>query len=160
MPRRRPRVGQSVVDRTTWGSAIPAGGSPPNQFTLRFDNSLLDYTFDPGGGAPPVALTDLIVADSALLPPSINAWAGLAQPSVIQCSNSTGSATPLPPDFECRFTHPHRRWANVDELGEGDFQGMAKGMHQHVFRMDEWVLVEMEISPGVLESRWCGSHKH
>jgi hypothetical protein len=156
MPRPRPRVNQSVVDITTWGAA----GQPPNQFTLTFDNATFDYTYDPGGGAPTVALLNLIVADPALPPPSFNAWAGLAQPRVIQCRNSTGAAAPLPPDFECRFTHPHQRWATVDELGEGNFRGLVKGMHQHVFRMDEWVLAEIEISPGQLESHWFGSHRH
>ena len=159
MPRRRPRVGQSVVDRTTWGAA----GQPPDQFDLTFDNGTFDYTYDPGGGAPRVSLLDLIVADAALPPPSVDAWAGLAQPPVIQCRNSTGAAAPLPPDFECSFTHPHRRWADVDERHEGDFQGLAKGMHQHVFRMDEFVLAEIEVAPGsppVLESRWFARHVH
>lgn len=159
MPRRRPRVGQSVVDRTTWGAAL-AGGSPPNQFTLMFDTTLLDYTYDPGGGAAPVALSDVLVADPALPPPTVDAWAGLAQPAVIRCRNSTGAAVPLPSDFECSFPHPHRRWASVDELQEGDFQGTAQGMHQHFFRMDEWVLAEVETAPGVLQSRWFASHKH
>jgi hypothetical protein len=127
---------------------------------LMFDDALLDYTYDPGGGAPPVALSALLVADPALSPPTVSGWAGLAQPSVIRCRNITGAAPPLPPDFECSFPHFHRRWAGVDELGEGDFQGMARGMHQHVFRMDEWVLAEVEIAPGQLETRWFASHKH
>lgn len=155
MPRRRPRVGQSVVDRTTWGIA----GQPPNQFTLTFDRNLFEYTYDPGGGAAPVSLTDLLVADGALPPPTIDAWAGLAQPSVIQCRNSTGAAAPLPPDFECSFPHSHVRYASVDELNEGDFQGRAKGMHQHRFRIDEMVLAEVEIAPGQLESHWFASHR-
>src|SRR6185312_6001861 len=75
MPRRRPRVGQSVVDRTTWGAA----GQPPDQFDLTFDNGTFDYTYDPGGGAPPVSLLGLapllglIVAADGLPPPSVDA---------------------------------------------------------------------------------------
>jgi len=171
MPRRRPRVGQSVVDRKTWGppGAPPPGLSPPNQFTLTFDDApgpvRFNYTYDPGGGAPAVSLLDLIVADDDddHAPPSIDAWAGLAQPREIRCRNSTGAAPPLPPDFECRFTHAHRRWAEVDELGDGDFRGLVRGMHQHVFRMDEFVLAEIEVAPGsppVLESRWFARHVH
>lgn len=158
MPRRRPRVGQSVVDRTTWGAA----GQPPDQFDLTFDNGTFDYTYDPGGGAPAVSLLDLIVADDDddHAPPSIDAWAGLAQPREIRCRNSTGAAPPLPPDFECRFTHAHRRWAEVDELGDGDFRGLVRGMHQHVFRMDEFVLAEVEVAPGLPESRWFARHAH
>jgi hypothetical protein len=160
MPRRRPRVGRSVVDRTTWGGAIPAGQSPPHQFTLAFDNATFNYTYDPGGGAPPVSLLDLIVADANLPPPSVDAWAGLAQPRVIQCRNSTGAAAPLPPDFECRFTHAHRRWADVDEQGEGDFRGLVNGMHQYVFGMDEFVLAEIEVAPGQPEDHWFARHEH
>jgi hypothetical protein len=116
----------------------------------------LDYTYDPGGGA--VGLLSLIVPDDSLLPPSINGWAGLAQPEEIRCRKITGAAAPLPPDFECRFSHPHRRWASVNQSGE--FQGMAIGKHDHVFRMDEWVLADVEIAPGLLESHWFGSHRH
>ena len=163
MPRRRPRVGQSVVDRTRWGAA----GQPPDQFDLTFDNGTFDYTYDPGGGA--VSLQGLIDpdADPDHAPPSVDAWAGLAQPPVIQCRNSTGAgpplppAPPLPPDFECRFTHAHRRWADVDELGDdGNFRGLVRGMHQHVFRMDEFVLAEIEVAPGQPETRWFARHVH
>lgn len=164
MTRRRPRVGQSVVDRKTWGAA----GQPPDQFTLTFDNGTFDYTYDPGGGAPR-SLLDLIGADDDPdhAPPSVDAWAGLAQPLEIQCRISAGAAGRLPPDFECRFTHPHQRWAFVDERGDdGNFRGLVKGMHQHVFRMDEWVLAEIEVAPGPpgqppqLETRWFARHVH
>ena len=169
MPRRRPRVRQSVVDRTTWGAA----GQPPDQFDLTFDNGTFDYTYDPGGGAPPVSLLGLapllglIVAADGLPPPSVDAWAGLAQPLEIQCRISAGATERLPPNFECRFTHPHQRWAFVDERGDdGNFRGLVKGMHQHVFRMDEWVLAEIEVAPGPpgqppqLETRWFARHVH
>jgi hypothetical protein len=165
MPRRRPRVGRSVVDRKTWGVTIPAG-QPPDQFTLTFNDApgpvRFNYTYNPGGGAPPVSLLDLIVADDDddHAPPSIDAWAGLAQPLEIQCGISPGAAARLPPDFECRFTHAHRRWADVDELGDGNFRGLVRGMHQHVFRMDEFVLAEVEVAPGLPESRWFARHVH
>jgi hypothetical protein len=172
MPRRRPRVGQSVVDRTTWGVAIPANQSPPNQFTLVFNNAVVppvvgytfDYIYDFGGGAPQGSLQDLIAADGNPdhAPPSVDAWAGLAQPLEIQCRISPGAAARLPPDFEYRFTHAHQRWARVDERGDnGNFRGLARGPHEHVFRMDEWVLAEIEVNPGQPpETRWFARHVH
>jgi hypothetical protein len=179
MSRRRPRVGQSVVDRTTWGpfGAPPPGLSPPDQFTLVFNNVVVprvdvnafDYTYDPGGGAPQRSLLDLdlIVAADGLLPPSVDGWAGLAQPLEIQCRHRAGAADRLPPDFECRFTHRHQRWERVDERGDnGDFRGVVRGPHEHVFRMDEWVLAEIEVTPGrpgqppVLGVSWFAAHAH
>jgi hypothetical protein len=155
MPRRRPIVGNFAVDGTTWGPA----GQPPNQFTLTFDNALFDYTYDPGGGNPPVALDGQTLFITGGSPPTVREWEGLAQPSEIQCRH-TGTANFLPPDFECSFVHSHERWANVDELGDGGFRGLATGVHHHVFRMDEWALVEVEIVPGVPETRWFAPHKH
>jgi hypothetical protein len=168
MPRRRPRVGQSVVDETTWGAA----GQPPDQFVLRFNNATgagpplpFDYTY---GGAPGVSLQALLAADgdADLHPPpsfdAAHAWAGLAQPLEIHCRHRAGANAYLPQHFECSFTHAHRRWADVDELGdEGNFRGLARGMHEHVFRMDEWVFADIVVVPGQPpETRWFARHAH
>jgi hypothetical protein len=49
----------------------------------------------------------------------------------------------------------------VDELGEdGNFRGLVRGLHQHVFRMDEFVLAEIEVAPGQPEDRWFARHVH
>jgi hypothetical protein len=45
-------------------------------------------------------------------------------------------------------------------MGDGNFRGLVKGMHEHVCRMDEFVLAEIEVAPNQLEDHWFARHVH
>lgn len=153
MPRRRPRVGQSIASDDGWEDPTLL---PPDNFTLEFDDNLFDYTFDLGGQR--TQLLSLLAAE--FNPPTVNGWEGLAQPRLIQCEYR-GPAGPgqLPTDIVCSYEHRHIRWRRVNENGQGELQGESRGPHEHEFGMQEWVSAQWDQNdPNVLG--WYAPHRH
>jgi hypothetical protein len=133
MPRRRPRVGRSRTSTEDWALA-----DPPNNFTLEFDENLFDYTFEVGGAV--IAWKDQVQEDTP--PPTVRGWAGLAQPTLIQCEYRGPGGPPQPPiDYLFTFQHAHRFWLDTNDFGDGNPWGKASGPHLHRFHGGEWVSV-------------------
>jgi hypothetical protein len=153
MPRRRPRVGQSIASDDSWEDPTLL---PRVNFTLEFDNNLFDYAYDLDGQRP--QLLQLLAAKFD--PPPVDGWVGLAQPRLVQCAyRGPVAADPLPTDIVCSYQHSHTRWRRVNERGQGELQGELDGRHRHEFEMRAWVSAQCdENDPSILG--WYAPHSH
>jgi len=153
MPRRRPRVGRSTSSANNWA---PGVAPPPDNFTLKFNDNLFDYTFDVGGAA--IAWQDQLEPDTD--PPTVRDWEGLAQPTVIQCEYR-GPAGPdrRPQDYLFTYQHAHRFWLGANDFGDGNPWGKSSGPHFHYFKGGEWVSAGTDEN-NANEFGWYAPHYH
>ena len=153
MPRRRPRVGRSTSSANNWA---PGVAPPPDNFTLKFNDNLFDYTFDVGGAA--IAWQDQLEPDTD--PPTVRDWEGLAQPTVIQCEYR-GPAGPdrRPQVYLFTYQHAHRFWLGANDFGDGNPWGKSSGPHFHYFKGGEWVSAGTDEN-NANEFGWYAPHYH
>ena len=126
MPRKPPKVVNSIVARDAWKSDI----LPPDVFMLRYDDAVSNYKVV----GTDAYLTDYLVEDRD--PPLIHGWSGLALPEIIDCAFVGGEK--VPKNYICKFRHEHWFWRRVDPF-TGDLRGKVLDEHDHEFPLSEFV---------------------
>jgi hypothetical protein len=135
MPRKRPRVGQSTAAADRWRDTTPPTTPPSDNFQLEYRDNLPGYVVV-GTNVP---LADLLDMEGNF---TAHGWAGLAAPDRITVTKRFNNPQ-QPADFECSYSHSHRRWEGIDEH-TGEPEGNRNDSHTHQFGLEEFVTAQYD----------------